>query len=71
VRLSHGQGVRNGPIFDILADRGFSPMKVIIRSSSLLFLVINLLLGLPVNRKRLKKFWSPVRFPTGTRKQVG
>jgi hypothetical protein len=46
-------------------------MKVIVRSSSLLFLVVNLLLGLPVNRKRLKKFWSPVRFPTGPRKQVG
>jgi hypothetical protein len=42
-------------------------MKVIIRSSSLLFLVVNLLLGLPVNRKRLKKFWSP---PHATMKQM-
>jgi hypothetical protein len=54
-------------------------MKVIVRSSSLLFLIANLLLGLPVNRTRLKKFWSPVRkpvrsetiYPPATRRQTG
>ncbi len=28
-------------------------MKVIVRSSSLLFFLVNLMLGLPVNRRRL------------------
>jgi len=56
-------------------------MKVIVRSSSLLFLVVNLLLGLPVNRTRLKKYWSPVRkpaqsvretiYPPASRRQAG
>jgi hypothetical protein len=39
------------PVFDMLRAKESSPMKVTLRSSSLLFLLFNLLLGLPVHRK--------------------
>jgi hypothetical protein len=36
-------------------------MKVIVRSSSLLFFLVNVLLGLPVHRKPLVTFRPPAR----------
>jgi len=59
--------IRNAATYSVsgrLADRRIPPaMKVVVRSSSLVFFLVNVLLGLPIRRRLQREFNIDVRRP--------